>query len=200
MARSKRQTQILTLSIMAGCAGLIALSLFVVLPMISELRSTRQKIENVQIRLSEVRRTVRERPSVRGEIEDVLEELRHLSAEIPIPVLGNYLIGMEESIRDCVDENAVRISAFLSAGEPGVIPGGSGLFKVFQTRVIATSGLHDLGRTFHDIERQLPYASISGVIINPQDNIPERHAVNFVLSWLIWADPDNRPLFEVERQ
>ncbi len=200
MADKKEQMQVMALAILMGCGAIFALIYFLMMPMVAQTRETLQEAEKIQTSLDEIRKVVRDRATVQEQITLTLKQLREAESRIPLPVLGNYMIEMEEAIRHCLADTGVKITAITSAGEPLILKGGTGSFKVFQVRVIAEAGFHGLARAFHNIQHTLPYVSVSGMTISPEDRTPEAHTVNFVVSWLIWTDPDNRPLLEPEEQ
>lgn len=195
MAKANKQLQVTAAAGFIGCLALYILVQFVIVPLIADLRSTRREIGNAYAELDSILKTVRARPSMLEQIDEVLAKLKNQAEQIPLPVLGNYIIGMEEAVRTCLEGTGVDIITVVEAGEPVKLPGGSGTFKVFQTRVVSTAGLHDLARALEKIERSYPCASVSGVIISARDDDPDLHSVTFVVSWLIWSDPAQRPSF-----
>lgn len=183
-----------------ACGALYVIIQFVITPMLSNLKEAKAETEKIQAKLNEIRGVVRDRPIIQEQADEALAAARGAAKHIPLPDLGNYLLGMEESIRSCVDGTDVNIVTVISAGEPLELQGGSGALKIYQTRVILESGLHNLARLFYNIGKKYPYASVSGVTISPNEESPERHTVNFVVSWLIWSDPDKRPDFLLEAE
>ncbi len=200
MANKKEQMQIIAIAALMGCGAVFALIFFLVMPMKEETRTTREEAAKIQASLEDIRKVVRDRAMVQEQISEALARLKKAESLIPLPVLGNYMIEMEETIRNCLADTGVNIVAITSAGDPAIIQGGTGSFKVFQTRVVAESGYHELAKAFHNIQQKRPYTSVSGVTISPEEASPRLHTVNFVVSWLIWADPDNRPTLKEQEE
>ena len=116
---------------------------------------------------------------------------------MPLPVLGNYLLGMEQQIRSCSAGLNMQIS---SVTEYDVldVAGWNNLLKIYRVRVIGKAGINDLARCFYAIQKHNPLVSVTTINIVPQDGIPDSHNVSFVVAWLIWANPDKRPAFLLE--
>ncbi len=195
MARTKQQIQLMVMAGIVACFVLYVFIQFLVVPIAADVKETRLETEKTEKQLEEIWRTVRGRAALQERARQVQASVRESAELLPLPVLGNYLIGMDEAIRSCAEGLDMEIVGIVSAGEPATIEGGSGIFKVFQTRCVVRSGFHDLARFFYNIEKRYPFVSVSGVTINPQDDNPRRHAVNVVVSWLIWSDPLNLPEF-----
>ncbi len=192
--------QIIALAALMGCGAVFALIFFLVMPIKEESRTTREEATKIQASLENIRRVVRDRATVQEQIAGMLAQLKSAEALIPLPVLGNYMIEMEETIRNCLADTGINIVGITSAGDPLPIKGGTGSFRVFQTRVVAEAGYHELAKAFQDIQQKRPYVSISGVTISPEEATPRLHTVNFVVSWLIWAEPDNRPTLKEQEE
>jgi hypothetical protein len=193
MADKKEQMQIIILGVLMGLGAIFALVFFLLMPINDATRQAKEEAVTIEASLEDIRKVVKDRASVDESMFKAIDSLKEVESRIPLPVMGNFMIEMEEKIRACLAGTGVNAEAITSAGSPSPLKGGSGAFQVFQTRVIGKAGYHNLAKAFHIIQNRYPYVSISGMTISPEDNTPEEHTVNFVISWLIWTDPENRP-------
>lgn len=193
------QKQIVIACAVIGCGVLYILIQFVIVPMWSGWKTDITEIKEMRSELDDIRAAVRERPEIQEQIDETCEKIRQVSEYIPLPVLGNYRLDMEQTIRACVNETDVHITS-VADNDILDLKGESGAFKVYRVRVVAQSGYHDLVRLFHNIEESRPWVSISGLNIIPQQKIPEKHHVSFIVAWLIWSDPAERPVFVQEAE
>ncbi len=120
--------------------------------------------------------------------------IRSFAANIPMPVLGNYLLDMEKTLRAAAERSGVEV---LEVADQDVIDlsAWNDSFKLYTVRVSAEAGLPELIRCLGAIQDANPLASITGLNIEPQDGKPEKHRIRFVAAWLVWAKPEGRPAF-----
>lgn len=189
-----KRTQYIILSAIAGCGLLFLILQFLILPAISSWRENSAKAREAQNKLLEMRQVVRARPAVESQIETARAAIKTFAANIPLPVLGNYLLGMEEYLRGCAGNIGVTVVSIADNDILEITPGNSS-FKIYRVRVQARSGFHDYMRLAANIHDGNPLCSISGINIVARDNSPETHEMSFVVSWLVWSDPAKRPAF-----
>lgn len=189
-----KKVQYIILSAMAGCGLLFLVLQFLVLPSLSSWRENSAKARAVQNELHEMRRVIQSRPIITSQIEATSAAIKAFAANIPLPVLGNYLLGMEEQLRGCAGNLGVTVISIADNDILEIMPGDS-RFKVYRVRVQARSGFHDYLRLVENIHGSNPLCSISGINIVARDTSPEVHEMSFLVSWLVWSDPAKRPAF-----
>lgn len=192
MHRTKQQMQILILGIVAVAAVVFIIIQFVLVPLLNEWKRNTQLAREAQTKLEEYRDLIRNRSSIQMQIDAVHEKTRQAAAHIPLPVLGNYLLGMETQLRAWAQGLDV---SFTSVTEQDISDLDGDMFKIYRVRVVALCGFHDLARFLRAVAVNNPWVSITGVTILPRQDHPEKHEVSIILSWLIWADPTKRPAF-----
>ncbi|MFC1461317.1 hypothetical protein ACFLQR_02215 [Verrucomicrobiota bacterium] len=187
--------QTMVIGAIIGCGALYGLIQYVIVPMRVNLRESKSEINRIEAKLDEARIAVKERSLIQEQLDDVQEAMKKAAKRIPLPILGNYMLEMEEAIRGCVDGTKVDIITVVQGGEPLKLQGETDRLSVFQTRVVARCGLYDLAKFLRNVATKHPYLSVSNLSITPQDDSPERHNITFLAAWLIWTDPDKRPDF-----
>ena len=157
-----------------------------------EIRATRaeiqEKIEKAEAELAKMRRND-------VEFRELTAQLDRLSKEHVIqPVLGTYLLGVQERIENLAATCGVKIE---SVKETGImeIPGMRGLreraVRSYGVQVSASAGYEALLRLFQALETSNPYVCISGLSIVAVPDTPERHRITFRVQWPVWRDPTN---------
>lgn len=192
MRRTKQQIQILVLGLIAIVAVVFILIQFLLVPLINEWKRNKVLAREAQAKLEEYRTVIRSRTTIQDQIDVAHEKIREASAYIPLPVLGNYLLGMETQLRAWAQDLDVRIMG-VTENDTSELDGS--VFKVYRVRVIAQCGYHDLARYLRVIEANNPWISVSGITVIPRADSPDKHDVTLMVAWLIWADPTKRPAF-----
>lgn len=185
------------LAVIAGC-GLFFLALyFFILPAISSWKENSAKVTETQKKLSEMRQMVQTRPVIQKQFEICQAAIKTMAGNIPLPVLGNYLLGMEEYIRRCAGDIGFNI---VSVADNDVVEISSegGLFKIYRVRVQGRAGFNDFLRLVTSIQGNNPLVSISGINIIARGDNPSAHELSFVVAWLVWSEPARRPAFLME--
>lgn len=193
-----KKTQYIIISAIAGCGLLFLVLQFLILPAISSWKENSAKTMKIQKELAEMRQVIRSGSDVKSQIETASAVIKTFAANIPLPVLGNYLLGMEEHLRGCAS-NIVGVTVVSIADNDilEITPENS-RFKIYRVRVQARSGFHDYAQMAANIHSSNPLCSISGINIVARDNSPSVHEINFVVSWLVWSVPAKRPAFLIE--
>ncbi len=184
------QMQYVILGVILACAGVFAVINFIVVPMIAERKANLAKTAELQARLQEQRGVVKTRADVQRQLTRVREQLARRSAHIPLPVLGNYLLGMEKSIRAAAADLDLKI---ILVGNQDLLNLENTGFKIYRVRVTAQAGFRALVDLFRNLQDSNPLLSISGLTIVPRPESPEKHDVAFTVAWLVWTDPAKRP-------
>lgn len=199
MSLTKKQIQQWGLGTLGGAVVFFMIIQFVVVPMIGSMNNNRENILALREQLDKAREVIGTGAELQRNLSQTRADISALTANIPLPVLGNYLLGMEQQIRSCCAGLNMQIT---SVAEHDVInvDGWNSLFKIYRVRVMGQAGINDLARCFHAIQKRNPLVSVAVINIVPQDGIPASHNVNFVVAWLIWANPDKRPAFLLERE
>lgn len=185
-----QQMQYIILGAILACGALFAAVNFIVVPMISERKENLAKTAELQAKLDEQRAVVKTRADVQGQLDQAREKFRGRSASIPLPVLGNYLLGMEKNVRAAGADLDLQIASVVNQDILDLENTG---FKVYRVRVTAKSGYRALLDFFRNLQESNPLLSISGLTITSREDSPETHDVSFTLAWLVWADPAKRP-------
>lgn len=189
-----KKTQYGILAAIGGCGLFFIVIQFVIVPAITTWKDSAAKTKEMQATLTEMRQVVQSRPQVQEQIERARSTIQAMTANIPLPVLGNYLLDMELHIRTWATNNAVEVVS-VADNDVLALPSENALFKIYRVRVQSKAGLHDLISMAADIHRNNPLVSITGLNITALDGSPSVHDVNFLVSWLIWSDPAKRPQF-----
>lgn len=192
-----RQMQYVILGVMLACGALFAVINFIMVPLITEWKTNLAKTREIQTMLSDVRTVIRTRQDVQEEIEATQDHIRKMVVDIPWPVLGNYLLGMDENIRAGIMDLDVQISQVVNQG---ILELAGSEFNAYRVRVTARAGFHALIRLFRNLEAGNSLCSVSGLTILPCANTPEKHDVTFAVLWLIWKDPTNCPLYLIQSE
>lgn len=182
---------------MAGCIIFFVLLQFFVLPAVSSWREDSAKADEIQPKLIEMRRLVQSRPIIQLQIEAAHQSIGTMAANIPLPILGNYLLNMEKHIRVCASNVGVNVVNITDNDVLDIGPANS-KFKVYRIRVQTRSGFSDLVQLAESIHRSNPLVSFSGMNIVARDDDPMSHEVSIVVAWLVWAEPAKRPAFLME--
>jgi len=194
MSLTKKQIQQWVMGAIGGAIVFFVIIQFAVVPMVSSVKDNRENTRALREKLDKAREVMGTGAELQRNLSQTRADIGALATNIPLPVLGNYLLAMEQQIRSCCAGLNMQIT---SVAEYDVISmaGWSGLFKIYRVRVVGQAGINDLARCFHAIQKRNPLISVAAISIAPQDGIPDVHNISFVVSWLIWADPNNRPAF-----
>lgn len=192
-----KKVQYLIISVLAGCGVLFLTLLFLILPAIGSWKENSAKAVAIQNELREMRAVVQSKRVVENQIGTSKAAIKTFAAHIPLPVLGNYLLGMEGYLRGCVSNIGVKVVNIADNDVLEIMPGKS-RFKIYRVRVQARSGFHDYLRLAANIHRANPLCSISSLNVIARDDSPETHEMNFVVAWLVWSDTAARPAFLME--
>ena len=192
-----RRTQYVVVGVMLACGALFAVINFIMVPIITEWKTNLAETREIQTALSDVRAVIRTRQDVQQEIEATQDHIRKMVVDIPQPVLGNYLLGMDENVRACIMDLDAQISQVLNQD---ILQLAGSEFNAYRVRVTARAGFHALIRLFRNLEAGNSLCSVSGLTIIPCADTPEKHDVTFAVLWLIWKDPTNRPRYLIQSE
>jgi len=197
MSLTKKQMQQWVLGAIGGAIGIFVIIQFVVAPMIGSVKDNRENTLALREQLDKARDVIGKGAELQRNLNQTHVDISALVTNIPLPVLGNYLLGMEQQIRSCCAGLNMQIT---SVAEQDVLDmaGWNSLFKIYRVRVAGQAGINDLARYFHAIQKRSPLVSVMALNIVPQADSPAIHNFNFVVAWLIWANPDKRPAFLLE--
>lgn len=194
-----KRTQHIILSAIAGCGLLFLILQFLILPAIISRKENSAKAMEVQKQLDEMRQAIQSRPLIKSQIETARAAVKTFAVDIPLPVLGNYLLGMEEHLRGCVSNIGVTVVS-IADNDIFVITPENSRFKIYRVRVQSRSGFNDYIQLAANIHSNNPLCSISGINIVARNDSPAVHEMSFIVSWLIWSDPAKRPAFLMEER
>ncbi|MDO9542967.1 MAG: hypothetical protein Q7J98_11690, partial [Kiritimatiellia bacterium] len=96
-------------SAIAGCGLLFLVLQFLILPSISSWKNDSAKAIKIQKELYEMRQVIQSRPVIQSQIETARSAIKAMASNIPLPVLGNYLLGMEGHLRGCASNIVVTV-------------------------------------------------------------------------------------------
>ena len=194
MFLTKKQMQQWGMGAIGGAIGFFVIIQFVVVPMVSSVKDNRENTRTLREKLDKAREVIGTGADLQRNLGQTRADIIALATNIPLPVLGNYLLGMEQQIRSCCAGLNMQITSVVEY-EVINVAGWNSLFKIYRVRVVGQAGINDLARCFHAIQKRNPLTSVAAISIVPQESIPDIHNVSFVVSWLIWADPNKRPAF-----
>jgi hypothetical protein len=140
---------------------------------------------------------VQSRPVIQRQIDVTRAAIKKMEENIPLPVLGNYLLGMEEYIRACAGNLGVTVVT-IADNDVLDISQENSRFKIYRVRVQAKEGFREYIKLVANIQASNPLCSISGLNIVAREDSPSVHEINFVVAWLVWSDPAKRPAFLIE--
>jgi len=197
MSLTKKQIQQWALGAIGGAIGLFVVIQLVVVPMLGTVKDNRTNTLALREQLDKASEVIGRGAELQRNLNRARVDVQALAANIPLPVLGNYLLGREQQIRSCCAGLNVQITSVVEHDVLDVA-GWNSLFKIYRVRVVAQAGINDLARCFYEIQKSNPLVSVAAINIAPQDNNPAIHNLSFVVAWLIWANPDKRPAFLLE--
>ena len=197
MPLTKKQIQQWVLGAMGGAIGFFVIIQFVVVPMVGSVNDNRENTRTLREQLDKAREVIRTGAELQLNLNQTRADIHALATNIPLPVLGNYLLGREQQIRSCCAGLNMQITR-VTEYDVLDVAGWNSLFKIYRVRVVGQAGINDLARYFHAIQKRNPLVSVAALNIVPQDGVPAIHNVSFVVAWLIWANPDKRPAFLLE--
>ena len=194
---SDKKVQYAIIGAIVGCALIYLILQFMILPALASWKADSAKAKKAQVTVSEMRALVQLRPSIQGQIDATRAAIKDMGENIPLPVLGNYLMGMEEHIRACVGKLGVTMVTVADNDVLEISPGNS-RFKIYRVRVQAKAGFHEYIKLVTNIQNSNPFCSISGLNIIAREDSPSVHEIGFIVAWLVWLDPAKRPAFLIE--
>jgi len=184
----------MVMGVVGGVGAIFALINFFIVPTIADWKKDSAKALELEKKIRQDRDVIRTYGDYQKQLEQTQESIRVVSSRIPMPVLGNYLLAMEDSVRAA----ALGLDLVVkSVSDNDIIEpwGGAGLFKIYRVRVVIQSGYAEFIRFVSNIETENPLVSLGGVSISARAETPERHDISFIVGWMIWADPEKRPAF-----
>ncbi len=192
-----QQMQYIILGVILAGGALFVVINFVVAPLIATRKANLTKTVEIRAKLEDQRRVIKTGQNLQQQLDQAQAQIVRLSAHIPLPVLGNFLLGMEEHIRVCAKDLDVQI---IQVANKDILEPQAAGFRVYRVQVTAQAGFRPLIRLFQNLQASNPLLSVSGLTILPCDDNPEKHNVSFTLAWLIWIDPAKRPDFLMKSQ
>jgi hypothetical protein len=192
-----KKVQYALIGSVAGLAFFFLVLQFVILPSLDSWKEDSAKAKTVQAKVSEMRAVVQTKSTVQGQIDAAKAALMKMDANIPLPVLGNYLLGMEDNIRACAQNLDVTLTTIADNDIAAISPENTS-FKLYRVRVQIKAGFNEYIKLLKNIHAANPLCSISGLNITARDESPAVHEINFIVAWLIWSDPAMRPAFLIE--
>lgn len=187
-----RQMQYAILGVLAAVVVLFAAVNFLVVPLLAERKANLASAREIRDKLEEDRRVIKTRQDAQRQLDEIQAQIVRFSAHIPLPVLGNFLLGMEARIRACAKGSDIDI---IQVANEDVLALEGMAFKVYRVRVTAKGGLRPLISLFESLQNSNPLLSIAGLTIVAREDSPEKHDISFTVAWLVWVDPAKRPAF-----
>lgn len=194
-----KQMQIGILSAIGGAIVLFAIIQFGMVPMAASRKDNRENTRALREQLDKAREVIGNGAETHRNLLQTRADICALATNIPLPILGNYLLGMEQQIQsDCAGLN-IKI---VNVAESDVLDlaAWNKLFKLYRVRVVVQAGINDLARFFSTLQRRNPLVSVMAMSVAPLEGNPEIHNITFVVAWLIWAEPDKRPAYLREQE
>ena len=192
-----KKVQYFIIGSIVGGAFIYLMLQFLILPNIDSWKLDSAKTREILEKSAEMRMLVESRPVIQAQIDEAKSAIRKMGQNIPVPVLGNYLLGMEEHIRACSGDIGVTITSVSDNDIIDISPENK-KFKIYRVRVQVKAGFSEYIKLVHSIHASNPFCSVSGLNIVARANNPSAHEIMFLVAWLIWSDPANRPAFLME--
>jgi hypothetical protein len=180
-----------------GIAGILVFIVFIwalIIPVHSAFQKNSARAKQLEEELSSTWNMIRNRSSVKKELNVTIKTISENSQHIPLPTLGNYRLGMEQYVRTCGSGANVSIEQIFKQGIVE-LKDGNNLFSVYRIRVVLKAGYKNLSEFIKEIESNNKMVAVSDLTISISKNDPKIHNVSLVLSWLIWKDPAKKPGF-----
>jgi len=194
---SDKKVQYVIIGAVVGCALIFLILQFVILPALNSWKENSAKAREIRQKTVEMRGLVQSRPVVQKQIGEAKSAIKKMDGNIPLPVLGNYLLGMEEYIRACAGNLGATVVTVADNDVLEISPENS-RFKIYRVRVQAKADFSEYIKLVTNIQSNNPLCSISGLNIIARDESPSVHEISFVVAWLVWLDPAKRPAFLIE--
>ena len=198
MDLKNKKVQYAIIGVLAGLIFVFMVLQFVILPSISSWKENSAKAITANKQADEMRAVVQTKEVVQSHLDAAKAALKAMDKNIPVPVLGNYLLGMEEYINKCALETGMSVMA-VTDNDVLEISTEYQVFKIYRVRVQAKGGLSGYIRMLRNIQAN-PLCSVSGVNIMTSDTSPESHDISFMVAWIIWADQEVRSSFFATRK
>ncbi len=192
-----QKQQYTILGVILGIGALALLFVFVVQPMMDKKAEDIKKATELEEKNKKMKDEVKQRQEIENKLEKSKSTLINFDQYIPKPVLGNYLLRMEEYINHCAEglQNLV-IKGIVDNDSPQINSGGNVVFRFYRVRVNVIGGYNDLVRFIYKLQKENPLVTISGMSITATgETQPNRLEIMLLVSWLIWDNPSGRPDF-----
>lgn len=177
---------------MLAAGGLFAAVNFLLVPMINNWKKDAAQTLVLRTKLDTARAVVRGRADILAQLETERRRLNELAPHLPLPVLGNYLLGMDEQVRLWAAASALDIVGIVDEGTVP-IEFADRLCQVYSIRVSAEGNVPALTGFLKQLEAANPMVAVSALSIAARPGQPDRHDIRLVLDWLVWRDPENLP-------
>lgn len=191
-----KQLQYIILGIILAAAALLIVVHLLIIPLAVEKQTLLRKTEEIQLKLQSMRAVIQTRAAVQQQLNEAQERLKDLSVHIPLPVLGNYLLGLDQAIRSSGKDHNVQINQIANQDVKML---SDGPFQVYRVRVSALAGFNELVDLIESLEAHERLGAVSSLTITSREANLEQHEVAFSVAWLVWQDPDQRPAFLLMR-
>jgi hypothetical protein len=195
MALSKEQIQYLVLGGIVGAGALYAAITFGLAPLLSSISSAGTEIAELETKIESAQSFIRRREEIKREYETARSRIRAASKKIPLPVYKNYLMNMKKTILGLAEGLDLTVDEVADYDQP-LIRDGQSQFKQYRVRVNVQASFAVLLAFLRRIEEHNPYLAVTLVSVTPQEATPEVHQAALILSWLVWVEPADRPVFE----
>lgn len=193
-----RKTQRMLIAAVSSCALVFVILQFLVLPALASWKQAAARTREIRQKNTEMRQVAQTGPEIQKQINAARAALRSGARNIPVPVLGNYLLGMESHLRGCATNVGFNLASVADNDLLEIGP-GTGKFRVYRIRGQGRSGFNDFVRLVEMVHGSNPLVSISGLNIMARADSPAAHEISFVVAWLVWSAPAKRPGFLTEK-
>src|SRR3989339_984258 len=135
MFLTKKQMQQWGMGAIGGAIGFFVIIQFVVVPMVSSVKDNRENTRTLREKLDKAREVIGTGADLQRNLGQTRADIIALATNIPLPVLGNYLLGMEQQIRSCCAGLNMQITSVVEY-EVINVAGWNSLFKIYRVRVV----------------------------------------------------------------
>src|SRR5450759_4024325 len=111
MPMTKKQIQLWSLGAIGGAICFFVVIQFVVAPMVASVKDNRANARTLREQLDKAMEVIGKGTDIKRNLAQTRSDIRAFATNMPLPVLGNYLLGMEQQIRSCSAGLNMQISS-----------------------------------------------------------------------------------------
>lgn len=189
-ADKSERTKMIALMAIVGITLVYVLVFLVIKPRIAQWKSDRAQYAELDTRLSDARKEIRQVQSERTTYQNALRRIENQIAagnRLIRPRLGNYRIGAEAILQAWADASHVKLTDINEVGlqefpQPGTRASRNAL-RGYVVRVTLSAGFADLLQLLDRVEAANPLACVVRMEVTAQESTPLQHAIMLEIQW-----------------